>query len=68
MIKNGISEENLIKLFNHAQISSKEQDMIRNLNFLGINIIPEVSKQLINTMILSITIIREIFLLARKIK
>lgn len=39
MVKNGISEENLTKLFTHAQIEPKEQDMIRNLSFLGINVI-----------------------------
>lgn len=43
MIKNGISEENLTKLFTHAQIEPKEQDMIRNLSFLGINVIADVS-------------------------
>lgn len=37
MIKNGISEENLTKLFTHAQIGPKEQDMVRNLSFLGVN-------------------------------
>lgn len=45
MIKNGISEENLMKLFAHAQIGPKEQDMIRNLSFLGINIVSDVSKR-----------------------
>lgn len=43
MIKNGISEENLMKLFTHAQIGPKEQDMVRNLSFLGINIVSDVS-------------------------
>lgn len=43
MIKNGIPEENLIKLFAHAQIGPKEQDMIRNLNFLGITVVTDVS-------------------------
>lgn len=43
MIKNGISEENLMKLFTHAQIGPKEQDMIRNLSFLGTNIVSDVS-------------------------
>uniref|UniRef100_A0A1B0CVH9 Putative vesicle trafficking protein sec1 n=1 Tax=Lutzomyia longipalpis TaxID=7200 RepID=A0A1B0CVH9_LUTLO len=37
MIKNGISEENLSKLFTHAQIGQKEQEMVRNLTYLGIN-------------------------------
>lgn len=44
MIKNGISEENLMKLFTHAQIGPKEQDMIRNLSNLGINIVSDVSE------------------------
>lgn len=45
MIKNGISEENLTKLFTHAQLSTKDQDMVRNLSFLGINVIADVSAQ-----------------------
>lgn len=43
MIKNGISEENLTKLFTHAQIEPREQEMIRNLNYLGINVINDVN-------------------------
>lgn len=43
MIKNGISEENLTKLFTHAQLTPKDQDMVRNLSFLGINVIADVS-------------------------
>lgn len=43
MIKNGISEDNLTKLFTHAQIGPKEQDMVRNLSFLGVNCIADVS-------------------------
>lgn len=43
MIKNGISEENLTKLFTHAQLSTKDQDMVRNLSYLGINVIADVS-------------------------
>lgn len=42
MIKNGISEENLVKLFTHAQIGAKEQEMVRNLNYLGVNVISDV--------------------------
>lgn len=45
MVKNGISEENLRKLFTHAQIGEKEQDMVRNLSFLGMNTIADVSIQ-----------------------
>ena len=43
MIKNGISEENLTKLFTHAQLAPKDQDMVRNLSFLGVNVIADVS-------------------------
>ncbi|XP_033242197.1 protein ROP isoform X1 [Drosophila miranda] len=45
MIKNGISEENLTKLFTHAQLSPKDQDMIRNLSYLGINVIADSRKK-----------------------
>lgn len=44
MIKNGISEENLMKLFTHAQIGPKEQDMVRNLANLGVSIVSDVSR------------------------
>ncbi|XP_034473191.1 protein ROP isoform X1 [Drosophila innubila] len=46
MIKNGISEENLTKLFTHAQLSTKDQDMVRNLSFLGINVIADSRKKI----------------------
>ncbi|KAM8721075.1 hypothetical protein ACLKA7_007018 [Drosophila subpalustris] len=46
MIKNGISEENLTKLFTHAQLSTKHQDMVRNLSFLGINVIADSRKKI----------------------
>ncbi|KAH8238603.1 hypothetical protein KR032_011259 [Drosophila birchii] len=46
MIKNGISEENLTKLFTHAQLSPKDQDMVRNLNYLGINVIADSRKKI----------------------
>lgn len=45
MIKNGIPEENLIKLFTHAQIGPKEQDMVRNLSCLGVNVVSDVSSE-----------------------
>uniref|UniRef100_A0A2M4AKI1 Putative vesicle trafficking protein sec1 n=1 Tax=Anopheles triannulatus TaxID=58253 RepID=A0A2M4AKI1_9DIPT len=41
MIKNGIPEENLTKLFKHAQIDKKECDMIYNLAHLGINVLAD---------------------------
>uniref|UniRef100_T1GKH5 Protein ROP n=1 Tax=Megaselia scalaris TaxID=36166 RepID=T1GKH5_MEGSC len=45
MIKNGISEENLTKLFTHAQLTPKDQDMVRNLNFLGVNVYADNRKK-----------------------
>ncbi|XP_075158736.1 syntaxin-binding protein Rop isoform X2 [Haematobia irritans] len=45
MIKNGITEENLTKLFTHAQLSPKDQDMVRNLSHLGINVIADSRKK-----------------------
>lgn len=42
MTKNGISEENLNKLFTHAQINLRDQDMVRNLSYLGINVVTDV--------------------------
>lgn len=43
IVKNGISEENLNKLFTHAQINLRDQYMVRNLSFLGINVVTDVS-------------------------
>ena len=43
MIKNGISEENLTKLFTHANLNKENQEMIRNLSFLGVNVVNDVS-------------------------
>ncbi|KAH8247360.1 hypothetical protein KR038_002959 [Drosophila bunnanda] len=48
MIKNGISEENLTKLFTHAQLSPKDQDMVRNLSYLGVNVIADSRKKVYN--------------------
>ncbi|XP_073834798.1 protein ROP isoform X3 [Musca autumnalis] len=45
MIKNGITEENLTKLFTHAQLSPKDQDMVRNLSHLGVNVIADSRKK-----------------------
>lgn len=41
--KNGISEDNLNKLIQHAQLSPTDKQTIINLNFLGINSIVDVS-------------------------
>jgi len=41
--KNGISEDNLNKLIQHAQLSPTDKQTIVNLNFLGINSIIDVS-------------------------
>lgn len=41
MTKNGITEENLSKLATHAQI--KEKQTIANLQYLGVNVISDVS-------------------------
>ncbi|GAB0097993.1 Protein ROP [Sergentomyia squamirostris] len=45
MIKNGITEENLSKLFTHAQIGQKEQEMVRNLSFLGVNVVSDSNRK-----------------------
>uniref|UniRef100_A0A1L8DVS6 Putative vacuolar sorting protein vps45/stt10 sec1 family n=1 Tax=Nyssomyia neivai TaxID=330878 RepID=A0A1L8DVS6_9DIPT len=45
MIKNGITEENLSKLFTHAQIGQKEQEMVRNLSYLGVTVVPDGNRK-----------------------
>ena len=40
----GISEENLNKLFQHAQISSNDRSIVVNLAQLGLNVTVDVSK------------------------
>ncbi|XP_037935609.1 protein ROP isoform X1 [Teleopsis dalmanni] len=46
MIKNGVTEENITKLFTHAQLTPKEQDMVRNLSYLGVNVIQDSRKKI----------------------
>lgn len=48
MVKNGISDENLNKLFTHAQINLRDQNMVRNLAYMGINVVTDVSALLTN--------------------
>lgn len=46
LAKNGVSNENLEKLLQHAQIPPTEKDTINNMAHLGINVIVEVRPHL----------------------
>merc|ERR1719297_452786 len=48
--KSGISEENLIKLIQHAQIPPEKHCMIRNVSNLGVNVVADNNRRKIWTM------------------
>lgn len=39
MSRNGLTEENIDKLFEHAEVNERDQDMVRNLQLLGANVV-----------------------------
>lgn len=43
LAKNGVSNENLEKLLQHAQVPPQEKDTIHNMAHLGVNVIVDVS-------------------------
>nr|CAG4640712.1 EOG090X0318 [Eulimnadia texana] len=48
--KNGISEENLTKLIQHAQIPASERNIITNMSLLGLNVVVDGNRKKIYQM------------------